>query len=164
MYSNDYLVNLGDVLSELYDKYVEFKFLEDYNFGIKPLNSNFYINVSKNDIGIMDKKNISNSFWVSKMIYNNNYDYKCNSNAIINALKGNEEVLFKRIYINISDCPKWMHEELSILRYNELKSEEDKKRKIQEQKDIEEYEKILKNRRQQKILNLKHKLFPWTKK
>lgn len=163
LYKDDYLKHLGDIISELYDELIKYEYINDYKYGTRLVNSNFYIDISKYGLTISDNKFPYAKFELYKNI-DNTYNYKCNSNTVISAIEGNEDELFEKIYVNISDCPKWMQEELSILRYNELKEEENKKRKIQEQKELEEFEKLLKERRQQKILSLKYKLFPWTKK
>lgn len=164
LYKDDYLKHLGDIISELYDELIKYEYINDYKYGTRLVNSNFYIDISKYGLTISNNKSPYANFELSKNTVNNTYNYKCNSNTVISAIEGNEDELFNRIYVNISDCPKWMQEELSILRYNELKEEANKKRKIQEQKELEEFERLLKERRHQKILNLKHKIFPWTKK
>ena len=163
LYKNDYINNFCDIISELYDEIIKYEFITKYYFGIILANSNFYLDISRYGLTISDSKPIPN-FELRKKTYNNNFAYKCNSSLVINAIKGNEEELFKRIYINIKDCPKWMRKELTIIRYNELKSEEEKERKIQEQKELEEFERKLNESKNQKRLELKRKIFSWLKK
>lgn len=164
LYAQDYLEEFGNIISELYDTFKKNACLEEFKYGIKPINSNFYVGISKYCIRIADEKILCNNFELAKSIRHKNFDYTCNSYSVISAIKGNEEELFKRIYINIKDCPKWMREELTVIRYNELKSEEEKERKIQEQKELEEFERKLNESKKQKRLELKRKIFPWLKK
>ena len=87
-------------------------------------------------------------FELSSKSYTEEYQYNCNSNLIINTIKGKETEFLKRIYINIKDCPKWTQQILQETRKQELLM-------------IEENEK--KERKKQKRLELKRKIFPFIK-
>ena len=83
----------------------------------------------------------------------NKYNYKCNSQMVSSAIYGNEDKIFKKIFIKIEDCPKWSREALYELRNNQLL----------EQAKLEE-ERKHKEKRKEKILAIKRKIFPfWDK-
>ena len=71
--------------------------------------------------------------------------------------------MFSNLYINIDNCPKWMQEELRITRYNNLVQEDKNEKELAERKRIEELDRQLEERKKQKRLELKRKLFPWIK-
>ena len=73
--------------------------------------------------------------------YDDEYRYDCNSSLILDILKDNEDLLFKKIFVRIEDCPEWTREALYNKRKHQL--EEEKKK--------------------QKKLELKRKFFPWIK-
>jgi len=164
LYANNHLANFGSELSELYDKFLLYK---DYMKGIKfetPLeNSNFKVNIfSDTSISIFDKS-YSSEFLLRKSVKDNKFSYDCNSYEIISLIKGVENELFSKLYINIENCPKWMQEELRITRYNSLVQEDKNEKELAERKRIEELDRQLEERKKQKRLELKRKIFPWIK-
>lgn len=164
LYANDYLANFGNELSELYDKFLLYK---DYMKGIKfemPLeNSNFKVNIFPDiSISIFDKS-YSSEFLLRKSVEDNKFGYDCNSYEIISLIKGVENELFSKLYINIDNCPIWMQEELRITRYNSLVQEDKNEKELAERKRIEELDRQLKEIKKQKRLELKRKIFPWLK-
>ena len=146
------LTILGTLLSELYDEFIKFKdYKQQKLLNITSINSNFLINIDQygTSIYILNNKNkYMRDFELSSKSYTEEYQYNCNSNLIINIIKGKETEFLKRIYINIKDCPKWTQPILQETRKQELLM-------------IEENEK--KERKKQKRLELKRKIFPFIK-
>ena len=64
--------------------------------------------------------------------YNRNdyYEYDSNSNSISNLIIGNEDKIFKKIFINIKDCPKWSRDILYNFRNMQLNNVKEKNLKI----------------------------------
>ena len=98
-------------------------------------------------------KQIENKEDSNLIKYKDEFDYVCNSNNIINEIEGNENELFKRIFVKINDCPEWMRLELYEIRQKQLKEEQ----KIEDEKKYKEMKK-------QKRLELRNKIFPFLKK
>jgi len=114
----------GDKVLEYYDKFLESKeFYNDFIYNIKSVNSNFFINSDKHNITISEKNRDNSSFNLSAKIYDNKYSYNCNSNNIVDICRNNEDEIFKRIFIKISDCPEWTQEKLHQVRNEQLKWE-----------------------------------------
>lgn len=65
-------------------------------------------------------------FYVSKG--NNGYELKCNSDEVSKIVKGNESKIFKNTYVKISDCPKFLQDDLKKYRSQEIISRCFKKR------------------------------------
>ena len=144
LYGSDIFVLLSRELLKmcnLYIKYKHFRIL--YNHNIPSVNSNFLIGITNYDISIYDKKSLgfTENFELSYKYYDD-YKYTCNSNILINELSGNEDIIFKKIFIRIDDCPTWSQNALYSIRKDEL------------EKEI----------KHQKRLELKRKIFPWIKK
>lgn len=59
---------------------------------------------------------------------NNGYELNCNSSEVSKVVKGNESKLFKNTYVNISDCPKFLQDDLKKYRSQEIISRCFKKR------------------------------------
>ena len=88
---------------------------------------------------------------------------KINSVDVQDIVKNNELEIFKRSFVMIEDCPKWMQKELYEIRKNQIieekRMEEELKLKQEEQKLIE----IEKENKKQKKLQLIKKVFPFIK-
>ena len=113
--------------SKIYDyiKYLnEIKNItEECKSNIRPINSNFYADITYNFVSIKDSRRIfPDNFELSWHNYKKDFDYKCNSGNIIDVVKGNGEVIFKNIFVRIKDCPLWMQEELFDMRKEELRN------------------------------------------
>lgn len=89
---------------------------------IKPLNSNFSVDINDCDINIHD-----GSLWdiadfeLSFVVYDNKYKYSRNSTPVATALEGKEDELFKNIFVKIDDCPEWSRQKLYQIRQKQLK-------------------------------------------
>lgn len=157
-YAQKTLVVLGNQISKLYDEYLEHKEyyakIENYSYP-KSVNSNFHICIGI--VGINISSNIEpntreNIFSLSTRHQDDDgvYQYKCNSNNIINEIKGHESELFKRIFIKIEDCPEWTRAILTEQRKKQLDKQQQNKKELQ-----------IKEEKKQKRLELLRKIFPF---
>ena len=167
LYGNDHFRELGDYLSKLYDELIKFKKMEkEFKYWIDANNSNFKIDISKYGVSIkvnQPNDRLKDIFCLKHSTYNSDYDYDCNSNEILSIMNGKEDELFKKIYVNIDKCPEWMQEELKNIRYNELIEEDRLEKEREERERLEELDRQLENRKKQKRLEFKRKIFPWIK-
>ena len=150
------MVVLGNQISKLYDEYLGHKEFENIGwYTPESVNSNFLISI--NSIGINISSNIElntreNIFSLSTRHQDDDgvYQYKCNSNNIINEIKGHESELFKRIFIKIEDCPEWTRAILTEQRKKQLDKQQQDKKELQ-----------IKEEKKQKRLELLRKIFPF---
>ena len=143
----------GNYLSMLYDSLMSFAEFKSNNFNcIKPINSNFSVSISHRGVSIVDGDMLSGVLEINaKNEWNSNeYSSICNSNEIMNALRGREEEIFKRVKVKISDCPIWCQQLI----------EEEKNAKIEEERIRTEAE----NKQNRKRKELIKKIFPFMKK
>ena len=156
MADKDILETVGTELSQLYDEFIKYSsYKKDYIFRVKPVNSNFLVNMTPNGVGIgvlVPNRILTYDFKLDFYSVTNRYGYDCNSNTIIEAVKGNEDEIFKRIFVKIEDCPKWCQEELYEIRKNQLEEEQKIEDKIKQQEV-----------RKQKRLELTRRIFPFIK-
>lgn len=134
---------IASELSNLYDHFIKLSaFKQESALQIIPVNSNFLVNISNYGVGIFTKS--PTNIEIFSPSYNNKYRYDCNSEKILSILQDNPKELFQKIYIKISDCPKWSQEKLYEIRQIQL-----------EEQALYE----AKQRRKQKILELPKKIF-----
>lgn len=138
MYDDKILLYAGDVLSELCDVYNKFKdFFEQKSSDIKSVNSNLFVEITnqhtkvfkKQQVVISDdnkEENEEKEFEIRWSNYLKNYNYKCKSNNLINTIGNNEDEIFKRVFVRIEDCPKWMQKQLYEIRKYQLKNPNEK--------------------------------------
>ena len=126
-FTNEVFSALSSILSEMYDelstKYVDY---QDYKYdkeNIKPVNSNFNINIDCYGIEITDK--YSKELLVANS-YKGNYELKCNSSIVNEAFNGKESEILKKIFVKISDCPEWSQAMLYEMRQKQLAKEQKK--------------------------------------
>ena len=126
------LPSLGKALSELYDELMKFyDFNQQCAWSIKPLNSNFSVDIDHHNINIHN-----GSLWdiadfeLSFGIFDNKYEYSCNSTSVATALQGKEDELFKKIFVKIDDCPEWSRQKLYQIRQKQLKKHHNLKIKL----------------------------------
>lgn len=148
---------IGVELSQLYDELIKYSaYKKEYCYGINPINSSFVVNISSYGVDIYTKlptNRFMNDFKLTFTSYGNEYKYDCNSTTVISALRGKENEIFKRIFVKISDCPKWSQPILYEIRQNQLAKEQ----KIEDKKKYQEM-------RKGKRLALTRKIFPFLKK
>lgn len=142
-WAKDILESAGTEISKLYDDFLEYKnYKEDNRYGVKPINSNFLVDISYHGVSICATNksfNSSNDFELSFPEYydeNHEYKYDCNSTKVMDALKGSEKQIFKRIFVKIDDCPKWMQEKLYKKRQKELAKEEKRAKRLELRRKI----------------------------
>lgn len=151
------LTYLCDDLSELYDEFIKYSgFITQYNYRFESTNTDFLVNVSKFGVAILVQSPLNkymDDFKLMSRSFKNQYSYDCNSGTLISALRGNEDELFKRIFVKIDDCPEWSKPILYEIRSNQLMEEQknEEERKHQEMK-------------KQKRLELRRKIFPFLNK
>ena len=156
VYPNEVMSELGSEISELYDTLLSFeKYRNDKeaNYNIRTANTSFEASVSHFGAGIYEYDRFENKFKLFSPSYDNEFHIECNSGMIQDAFKNNEDELFKRIYVPISECPTWCQDALRERRKQQL-IEEDKKAQ----------EEMLREERRQRREELKEKFFPFLKK
>lgn len=141
----DILVLLGDDLSKLYDKFMQYKDVKQQkSYKINAVNSNFLVDVSGYGASIFVGKPpffILREFALDFPSYKDEYSYDCNSSIVISTLKGKEDEIFKRIFVRIEDCPEWSQLVLYEIRQNQLAGE--KRKEMRKQKRLELTRKFL---------------------
>lgn len=144
--AQDLLAKCGEEISKFYDRCLVYRELfEQSSKNIKSSNSNFLIDIDKYEVSIFVKSQENrymNAFELSADVRDREYNYRCNSNAVISAFREKESEIFKRIFIRIEDCPEWTKTALYEIRQKQLAEE----------------------MKQQKRLALKRKIFPFLKK
>ena len=128
--------NLGDILLELYNNFENYRpFYEEKKCNLRPVNSNFFIDIGRHGIKIKDNNNnfFGEDFTITAYPFTNDYNNQINSHNILNVIAGHEDEIFKRIFVKISDCPEWSQPLLTEFRQRQLeemiKIESDKKKK-----------------------------------
>lgn len=148
---------IGTELSELYDQFIKFSdYKIDHNYGVKPVNSNFFVNISPYGVDIYTKSmtnRFMKDFELTFPRHAGDYEYDCNSTTVISAFRGKENEIFKRIFVKIDDCPKWSQAMLYEIRQNQLAKEQKIEDKIKN-----------KEKKKQKRLELTRKIFPFLRK
>lgn len=151
---------IGSEISELYEHQLKMSYKDkEPSVYIKAVNSGFSASMGYYGVKIYNGNVLTSTFAIEMYSYSNKIDYECNSANLLQLLRGNEYDLYKKIFVKISDCPSWMHQELLEFRAKQL-VEEEKEREKQEQKRIkEEYKKLKKQKRRE----FWGKIFPFIK-
>lgn len=160
------LLPAGNIISEAYDKFLEYKaFKNQESCHLRPLNSNFLIDI--NCYGIKIYTNTTpcfNIFSLESKNYSIGYRYECNSNNIIEVLKGKEDELYKKIFVRIDECPEWMH---GIL-YEKRQKMLDKKKKEEiishQQLEFQKQKMEKQETKKQKRIEFRRKYLPFLEK
>lgn len=149
---------ISSSLSKMFDEYALFKDFRNWDKaqkGVKPVNSNFFVDINCYGVSIYvtsPTNRFQNEFKLFAPSYSGEYSTECNSSNVIEAIKGNEPQIFKRIFVKISDCPSWMQGILYLERKKQLE-EEERLENIRKQKDT----------KKQKRLAFVRKIFPFIK-
>ena len=148
----EFLDALGDALTQFYNEMVKYSsYRSESSLRISPINSRFFINIGSFGVDVFTKCSNENDDF--NLLSNNNKEYKYSGNFnIIDCIKGNEDEFFKNIFVKIDDCPTWIQNILYTIRQEQLMNEQ----KIED-------EKIYKDIKKQKRLNLKKKFLPFLK-
>lgn len=130
--ANNILAKCGDEISKRYDKFIEdISFYRDYMKNIESSNSTFKISSSEYSIYISNSLKNESDFELSAKIFEDKFDYNCNSNDITSICRNNEIELFKRVFVKIEDCPEWMRSKLYEIRQAQLIEEQKIEEKLQ---------------------------------
>jgi len=157
-------------LSNAYDELIKFNDLCTQNeHRISMINSKLNVTIVESHIKI-EKQNHTNIFkpYFALLLFENSITKKINSIDVQDVVKGNELEIFKRAFVMINDCPKWMQKELYEIRKNQiieekrLEEEENLKKEL-ELKQLEE-QKNIQLKKEQKRKQLVKKIFPFIKK
>lgn len=124
-YSQDLLLHLGDILSELYDIYINYKeFNNESYYNKQIINSKMKFSISQYGVDLYWNTGnlvpLKPEFGLNFSTHKKEYEYECNSNKILSFTNGKEEEIFKKTYVKIKDCPKWMQKKLYELRKYQL--------------------------------------------
>lgn len=162
-----------DFLSNTYDEFIKFHDLFTQNkHRISMINSKLNVVIVESHIKI-EKENPQNIFkpYFALIFFSDSIVKKINSIDVQDIVKNNELELFKRAFVMIQDCPKWMQKELYETRKKQISEEKLKEEEIQKQKELEliqleEQKKIELERQEkkQKRLKLIKKIVPFIKK
>ena len=100
-------LNCSSIINECYDKLMEFKGYESqFTYGIRPLNSSFFVDISKYGVSISNTEfSFLSEFKLDAHSYTDEYSYNSNSNSVLEVLRGNENNILNNIFVNICDCP-----------------------------------------------------------
>lgn len=156
-WGKDVFAVLGAKLSKLYDELMSFSVRKkEKSYGLRAVNSNFLVDISSYGVDIFVRSSpnqFMKDFELSSHSYSNDYKCNCNSSIVISAFQGKESEIFRRIFVNISDCPEWSQPILYEIRQNQLAEEQ----RIEDEQRYREMKK-------QKRLELTRKIFPFLKK
>ena len=186
------LYETGNILSELYDELLKYKdFFTEWEYDIMVQNSIFSVDISDHRVSFLVRNLEFELSYGNRFLYDYKYYHYCNSNTIINAINGNEDKIFKKVFIKINDCPKWSQSDLYKIRQKQFEEEQQrikKLEKLEKQNQLEEEQKRIKKleelekqnqleeeqkaeeerkiveEKNQKRLTLKRRFFPFSKK
>lgn len=145
LYDEELLTSLGPELTNVYDQFLNYKdFFKQHIYSIKAKNAKFLVDISDGGVSI-EENSSENNFRLSYLNVNNNYKYDGNPSLDLSSLQGNEEELFKKIFVDINDCPEWSKATIYEIRQSQL-LEQQRKEQIESKK--------------QKRLELVRKWFP----
>jgi len=120
----DIFKGLEDEILKIYEDFIKYKeFKSNSRMGLKFTTSNFLVDINPDCINVYNCV-FSPGFELSFNNHTNKYEIVCNFEPILNELHGREEEFYKKTFVKIEDCPKWMQEELYSLRANQLAEEE----------------------------------------
>ena len=120
---NDLIVIYDELMKfhELMTNEVYFKKSINSAFEFTSYNSCIFINY-RNDSELLE------DFDITYYIKNDYYEYESNSKDILNIIAGNEDRIFKKIFINIKDCPKWSRD--ILYNYRKMQSNKEKTKNL----------------------------------
>ena len=160
-------------LSNAYDELIKFDYLfNQTEHKIPMINSKLNVNICYSYIEI-EKENPNSIFrpYFSLEYFADCITKKINSTDIQEIVKNNELEIFKRSFVMIEDCPKWMQKELYEIRKHQIIQEKRQEEELQKQKELElklleEQKKIEleKQEKKQKRIELVKRIFSFTKK
>lgn len=130
-----YFKDHEDIISNLYDELLPFENFKNSNFyseNITPVNSNFKVNIYNYKIDIFVPNNNTESaldyFKLEAFSFDDNYNCDSIDKELIKIFSKIEENYFKKVFVKIEDCPKWMQQELYTIRQEQLNYKEENKK------------------------------------
>ncbi len=129
IYDMDLLECAPKALSDLYDEMLAFApYAAAFSTKVNPVNSRFLVDIDLR-YGIylfVRDKSYNREFSIARKLSEEyeKYDVDCNSTIVMEAVKGKEREIFKRIYVRIEDCPECIRQLLY-----ELKAKKNSKQK-----------------------------------
>ena len=115
---------IGDEVARLFALYDNNNWRGDLKWNLRNSSDIFTANISSSFISI---KSIDGIINIDLNASNGKTKIDCNSNDVLSCIKGHEKELFKKIFVNIEDCPESIKNELYCYRYNYLKRIEEEK-------------------------------------
>ena len=110
----------GSIISNLYDELAKYSGYKDINSSnIKIPGSIFSCEINKDKVTVEGNINGIELQIISQTDTSQN-NVSSNSSILINAIKGHEDELFKKAYIKINDCPKYLRKTLKEVRRKQL--------------------------------------------
>lgn len=131
----------------------------EHNYDCKIENSNFRAAISKYGVDIFSDGLLNNRFKISSYSYKNEYEDKCNSSIVLSAVKDKEDLLYKKLFVEIENCPSWSRGVLMLLREEQLVEEEIREEEQRRTEEIRKERELKKQRRR----NTLRKIFPFLK-
>lgn len=163
---------VGAYVEEYYDYWMSLdKVSNQYVVGRKHIDSGFFYGFMKSGVHVCNDYFLySSTFTVDAFSSAKGFNCECNSHNVLKLLTGREDEFVQKIFVSISDCPKWMQEKLKEMRIAqfekivaEQKAKEEEERKRAEKERIEA-EKIARElARKQKRREFWKKIFPFIK-
>lgn len=133
-YDQEILDLLGPQLSKVFDELaIAAQQKKQNQIGIEIPYSNFKVDITDSAVKLyVLNPNISEQkvFELSSCGDHNDYQYRCSSDAVMNALEGNEQEFLSKIFIPIECCPEWSRDGFYKKRQEELFREKEKQKKL----------------------------------
>ncbi len=124
LYRDQLFALIHDPLSKLYDELLRQKPMNEERCRyVQTSSPSLLVDISINQITLFwqyDPGFFNKSFAIEFSNYLDRYHSKCNSGKTMDWVDGKERELFKKIYVNIQDCPEWSRKTLKELREQEL--------------------------------------------
>jgi len=117
------LMYIGDEVAELFALYDNNR-RSDLKWNVRSSSDIFTVKISSYFISITSSDGIID---IDLNASNGKVKIECNSKDILSCIKGHEKELFKKLFVNIEDCPESIKNELYCYRYNYLKKLEEEK-------------------------------------
>lgn len=157
-------------LSNAYDELIKFNHLfTQGEHKVPMINSKLNVQICYSYIEI-EKENPKNMFkpYFALEFFSDSITKKINSIDVQNIVKNNELEIFKKSFVMIENCPKWMQKELYEIRKNQIieekRIEEELKQQEEELRLKQEEQKLIEIEKENKKLQLIKKIFPFIKK
>lgn len=132
--SEDFLNSMYKYLDNFMNKEQQYKaYWTQKSDSVKAANSDFLVSIDPKNVYISTKENAP---IISYDIRNNRYNFEYENETIQYKSNKNCDMIFKKLLVNINDCPKWSKKELykKRLKQIEKKVKESRKQAKKEEK------------------------------